>query len=367
MNPKRINLAGYVLLMGLLASGGCSPATPTPSPTAPEEPVETAAPAALLPTPTPPPIPTAAPATEAATRLPPACEEADLVYHLPLHRMLLVNCFSQPSSANLPNAIWGWDGKAWEVVDDQGPEGRVVTGAAYDARRDVLVVYGGQPLTSTQCGRETWEWDRQAWVKKDTNSPAACDHFKMAYDSDRGEVILFGGQDEQQRPVAETWSYNGEAWQKVSEAGPESRAHFGFVYDRVHQQALIYGGYDGNVRDDFWSWRDGAWKQINFPGPGKRSHFGMVFDEERGVLVIFGGAKSSSTLSSLNAETWVLQGGAWSQVSNEGPSPRGSPAMAYDPERKRIVLYGGFTADQHELADTWEWDGRAWACLSNCP
>jgi hypothetical protein len=93
----------------------------------------------------------------------------------------------------------------------------------------------------------------------------------------------------------------------------------------------------------------------------------MAFDEEQGVLVIFGGAKSGSTFSSLTAETWVLRDGAWSLGSTDGPSPRGAPAMAYDPERNKILLYGGFSADQGELADTWEWDGQVWTCLANCP
>jgi hypothetical protein len=93
----------------------------------------------------------------------------------------------------------------------------------------------------------------------------------------------------------------------------------------------------------------------------------MAFDEERGALVIFGGATSSSTFSSLNAETLILVKGRWSQVSASGPSPRGSPAMAYHPEANRIVLYGGFAAGGQELADTWEWDGQVWTCLSNCP
>ncbi len=202
----------------------------------------------------------------------------------------------------------------------------------------------------------------------DTSSPTACDHFKMLYDSDRQLVLLFGGQDEVMRPVAETWSFNGDAWQEDEVSGPESRAHFGFVYDPLHKQALLYGGlgYAGSLLGDFWLLRDGKWQQVNLTDPGMRSHFGMAFDEDPGVLVIFGGATNSSTYSSLNSDTWALDNGAWSLVSQTGPSPRGSPAMGYDPERDRIVLYGGFAPDQQELSDTWEWDGKAWTCLANC-
>jgi hypothetical protein len=42
------------------------------------------------------------------------------------------------------------------------------------------------------------------------------------------------------------------------------------------------------------------------------------------------------------------------------------PALAYDPQRRKIVLYGGFTQAE-DYADTWEWDGRGWTCLTRCP
>ncbi len=353
--------------LAFLFLSSCSTSTPTASLPSTKAPVGTSTATNPPASPTVPPAPTPSPtAKKAAGQPPPGCVEADLVYDPQLQHVLLVNCFSQTSSQNQTVVIWSWNGQSWDVVDDQGPEGRLVTGAAYDVKRGVLVLYGGQPLTSTRCTRDTWEWDHQGWAKKDANSPAPCDHFKMVYSAAQEAVLLFGGQDEQQRLLDETWNWDGQVWQKVSDSGPASRAHFGFVYDNRHEQALLYGGFTGNVYDDFWSWRDGAWQQIHLPGPGKRSHLGMAFDEESGVLLIFGGAKGGSTLSSLTDETWVLNNGAWSQQPGPAPSPRGSPAMAYDPERKRIVLYGGFPADQQELADTWEWDGQAWACLANC-
>jgi hypothetical protein len=189
----------------------------------------------------------------------------------------------------------------------------------------------------------------------------------MVYDESRQEVILFGGQDESMKPNDETWSWNGETWTSISDSGPKSRAHFGFAYDPDHAQILLYGGYTGNVLDDFWAWKNGAWGQINFPGPGTLSHFGMAYDANTKALIIFGGATSSSSFSSLSDKTWILTGGSWSELNLENsPSKRGSPAMAYDPELKRVVLYGGFEASGNALNDTWEWDGDLWSCVVNC-
>jgi hypothetical protein len=244
---------------------------------------------------------------------------------------------------------------------------RVLGGAAYDQKRNVVVLYGGQSVKTGECARETWEWDGLAWTQKEVESPSACDHFEMVYDANGDEVILFGGQDESMNPNHETWSWNGEVWISIRDSGPESRAHFGFVYDAVHEQILLYGGFAETVMEDFWAWKNGAWGKIDFPGPGPLSHFGIAPDEDSNALIIFGGATSTSTFSSLSDRTWMLTGGAWSELNLENaPSKRGSPAMAYDPERKKIILYGGFDSGGNDLDDTWEWDGSQWNCIVNC-
>jgi hypothetical protein len=298
---------------------------------------------------------------------PPACSGGILLHHSQLHEMLLIGCVSGEIKENIPNLIWGFDGQGWHKVTEGGPQMHVLSGAAYDEKRNVLVMYGGQPMDSSNCVRETWEWDAQNWEQKDVESPFACDHFKMVYDAALGKVILFGGQAESMVPNDQTWSWDGKAWESVSESGPASRAHFGFTYDRTHGQALMYGGYTGRVFSDFWAWKDNAWQEIKISGPGTLSHFGMVYDENANALVIFGGASTSSSFTSLTDKTWALADGAWTEINLENaPSIRGLPAMGYDPESRKILLYGGFDSSGHELDDTWEWDGTQWNCLLNC-
>jgi hypothetical protein len=297
---------------------------------------------------------------------PPACWGADLIYHTRLQQMLLVNCVEDPSRET-PHVVWGWDGTQWQKVTEGGPPGRILGGAAYDEKSDVLVLYGGRSVELEPCSQETWEWDGQAWTKQEAQPPTACDHVKMVYDAASGESILFSGLDPSEQPVNETWSWNGTEWKLLSEDGPESRGHFGFVYDPNHDQILLYGGYASTVTDDFWAWKDGVWQEISFPGPGTLSHFGMAYDTDANALYIFGGATSRSTFSSLTDKTWVLTGGRWRELSSDSsPSRRGSPAMGYDPVRKRIVLYGGFESRGNDFDDTWEWDGQGWICLANC-
>jgi hypothetical protein len=297
---------------------------------------------------------------------PPPCWEADLIYHTQVQQMLLVNCVENPSEET-PSTIWGWNGTHWQKVTEGGPSGRILGGAAYDEKRNMLVLYGGRPVELEPCSQETWEWDGQTWAQKDAEPPTACYHFKMFYDTSSVESILFSGLDTSENPINETWSWNGQEWKRLSDTGPESRGHFGFVYDPAHEQILLYGGYASTVTDEFWVWKDGAWQEINFPGPGSLSHFGMAYDTNANALYIFGGATSTSTFSSLTDKTWVLTGGHWRELSSASfPSKRGSPAMGYDPVRKRIVLYGGFNSKRSNLDDTWECDGQEWICLVNC-
>ena len=298
---------------------------------------------------------------------PPVCSGANMLYHAQLQEVLLIGCIPSTVRQSSPNIIWGWNGERWRRVTEGGPQMRLLGGAAYDEKRNVVVMYGGYSWAKNACERETWEWDGETWEQKNVESPTACDHLKMIYDGSRSEVILFGGGDENLNLSTETWSWNGESWSMISETDPPGRAHFGLVYDPVHEQGLLYGGYADRILNDFWAWKDGEWQSIDFPGPGPLSHFGMVADHDANALLLFGGASSTSTFTSLSDKTWRLSNGAWSELGlEEHPSPRGSPAMVYDPERKKIVLYGGFAPDRSELNDTWEWDGSQWHCHLNC-
>jgi hypothetical protein len=59
-------------------------------------------------------------------------------------------------------------------------------------------------------------------------------------------------------------------------------------------------------------------------------------------------------------ETWSWKSDAgWKSVTGDLPPRRRNTAMAYDPVRRRTVLYGGATG-AGDLADLWEFDGKGW-------
>lgn len=79
-------------------------------------------------------------------------------------------------------------------------------------------------------------------------------------------------------------------------------------------------------------------------------------------LVLYGGFDDSGRV--LNSDTWEWDGQNWTRVATDGPGPRASYALAYDPQRRRIVLFGGLSADG-PVADTWGWDGIRWTKLAD--
>jgi hypothetical protein len=67
-------------------------------------------------------------------------------------------------------------------------------------------------------------------------------------------------------------------------------------------------------------------------------------------------------------DTWTWSGSSWSLAQTSvHPGARGGVAMAYDPGRQLVVLFGGQTTvaagkgqEDRLLGDTWTWDGRTW-------
>ena len=89
---------------------------------------------------------------------------------------------------------------------------------------------------------------------------------------------------------------------------------------------------------------------------------GMAYDSKRRRVVMFGGSDTSGQL----ADTWEWDGKAWRQVAAAGPSARGGPQMVYDSRRQEIVLFGGAVQEnQPPAGDTWKWDGAKWIQVSS--
>ena len=295
-----------------------------------------------------------------------------LVFHEQLRTLVLLGGDPRPHE-NKTMDLWTWDGARWAPLSTEGPPARLLTGAAFDAARSRIVVFGG--LHNRTSLRDTWEWDASAgWrAAADTASPSARDHLAMAFDKERGVSVMFGGarfvaRGEVQPPwPTDTWEWNGGAWRLSAARGPAGRARTAMVYDAARGRVLLYGGIgespaEGQPQpffDDTWAYDGTAWTQLSNTGPGARYAHAMAYDARAGVVLLYGGA----TMTEYFQDMWQWDGERWSEIELSGPTPgpRYSPAMAYDPVRGRVVLHGGYNgANNDALNDVWEWDGLRW-------
>jgi hypothetical protein len=89
----------------------------------------------------------------------------------------------------------------------------------------------------------------------------------------------------------------------------------------------------------------------------------VAFDPTRGKVVLFGGANTGWVTN--YDQTWEWNGTDWSPTALEradgiwNPGPRDNFAMAYDPRGERVVIHGGDLASGC-AADVWSWDGTEW-------
>ena len=237
----------------------------------------------------------------------------------------------------------------WTQRFVNGPSPRAAHAMAYDAARDVTVLFGGGLNPSGNANGETWEWNGTLWTQRTVSGPSPRQWHAMAYDSARGVTVLFGGWTGSVYSD-ETWEWNGTAWIQRMVGGPAGRESAGLAYDSARGVTVLFGGgIGGSTVGDMWEWNGTAWTQRMVNGPSPRYQQAMAYDSARGVTVLFGGAGSGCI------ETWEWNGTAWSQRMVSGPSCRSGHEMAFDIAHGVTVLFGGYLD-----GDTWEWNGTAW-------
>ena len=126
------------------------------------------------------------------------------------------------------------------------------------------------------------------------------------------------------------------------------------VFDTQLGRAILYDG--GAV---VWNWDGSQWQSVQpAVSPPLRGAFGLAYDSQRNRAVLFGGWASGPGFL---GDTWEWDGTSWAQRnSTPSPSPRQQLTLVYDSRRGRVVGYGGGDATSNYLTETWEWDGTTW-------
>ena len=237
---------------------------------------------------------------------------------------------------------------------------------AYDAVRDVTVMFGGE--SSGGCLQATWLWDRTSWQHAATTTmPPARQKAAMVFDAARGVVLLFGGVDDNNVMRNDTWQYDGVAWTQLSPPqAPSPRVAHAMVFDSIHGTVVLFGGKSmaSSELDDTWEWNGSTWLQRTpLHNPPRRSGAGLACDTARQRLVLFGGSCFALGPCWRN-DTWEWDGQDWVDRSPPytavRPPGRWYHGMVYDAARATTIIFGGSDEPGHYKNDTWQWDGSVW-------
>lgn len=273
---------------------------------------------------------------------PPARSSAAMASHDATGKVVLFGGAGIGSTAD----CWIFDASGWTQFNGFLPPQRVNSAMVYDSARARLVMFGGD--WGGELG-DTWEWDGTAWIPRTpVIAPSPRGRHGMAYDQKRGVTVLFGGEDASgNQPLNEVWEWDGNSWvDKTPATGPTGRWFPNLAFDPVRQDILMYGGYTFTGPSlETWSWDGTSWQQQMPPTPppyrrGNRA----VSDLHRQRVIVYG--DESDPFS------WEWDGQDWTMLVQSSPGVREAPAVAYNGQSRETVVFGGYLYSVH-LADTW--------------
>jgi hypothetical protein len=245
--------------------------------------------------------------------------------------------------------LWSWDGRQWTLLGRSVPSSGHLLFTDEDG---TLVLAGGtEGITAP--------WDSGAWqiVMREPRRVAAAG----VQDVPRGRFVMHGGSPAPGQVLGDTLEFDRETWRRVATTGPAARISGAMAFDSARGVSVLFGGAALNpVRrfDDLWEWDGVTWRQpqISSERPAGRNAAAMAYDSERREIVLFGGIDGEGQPL---ADTWLWNGHSWRRAEVDGPSARDETYMAFDAARGVVVLFGGDTGSGL-LGDTWEWDGSQW-------
>ena len=348
----------------------------------------------------------------------PSLVEPTITYDATRHEILMVG-----TDLKLTTKMYRWDGAAgsWgELTPTTLPKCALFSSITYE-KDNGRVLFAGGLCGTGGIAADTYEWDGSNWTLL---SPLASQGLvygdALAYDEIRQQAVMFGGTlpaaTIQASPTrSTTLVFVSNAWIPVGiSVTPAPRSRFVFQSDPVRQVIWLYGGVnESDTFFDFWQYANGRWTPqalskptdpvgcsspagtfdsdrsklvmvcessdvFEFDGtdwkkfaasdlktkPPARSFSSVAYDPNLKKTVMFGGFDSSTYFD----QTWIWDGAAWSEARSNKPSSRMQTSLFFDPVQKKLMIYGGIgrltTADRiTRYDDMWSFDGSGWTKL----
>lgn len=242
----------------------------------------------------------------------------------------------------------------WEPLAS-GPSARRGHSMAYDAQRNVVVLFGGQ-VGDNPAG-DTWEWSSGTWILRHPGGPGAPApriYAASAYDPRHG-VVVFGGIGGPQ--YNDMWAWNGQQWTQLPSLPAPARHASAMAFDSGRNVIVLHGGFTDRWTSETWEYSETGWQpRGTWPGTERGFHQ-MTYDPNSGVTVLFGGSAGSGGLR----DTWTWDGASWqSRCDPCAPPGRWGHAMTYDQDHRAVIIFGG-----RFYNDVWRWGGTDWLSITS--
>jgi hypothetical protein len=291
-----------------------------------------------------------------------AYEVADLPFTVSEHAMvrdglndrLIVFGGYQDGSLSNKVMVYGCEDGTWAEVIPAGvaPSPRREPLAAYDAKRNRMIVFGGESATgfTNDAYALNLAPGAEEWVPlcddPDGSFPQARTHGSLIIDQQNDRAVLYSGFG-QTMTLHDVWALTlqsgSESWVQLDTVGIPGGISDGnaAIYDPIGQRMLVYRGHTGGLHalslDDRLEW-------TNLTGsdtPSGRRYAAGAYDPIRHAMILQGGLVDAATASN---ETFSLDlhNMAWNQLASEDESNgRFWHTGAYDQTRDRFVIVGG--------------------------
>ena len=277
--------------------------------------------------------------------------------------------------------LWSYDTgtNTWSEIEAANkPPARFNSMITYIPGRHQIFLFGG--FASNGRVDDTWIYDIESntWIELDPpDHPNQRSDSSIAYDPDNDVIILFSGYRRDEVKTRETWAYNFEDdnWAEMFPENPPLHQYGNYmVYVSETDQLLMYPGhwsivsgeitvnhgYGGNIWE--YDYGENRWTEHEAPSVPLGRYWGnLAYDPNRNRLVLFGGHGATEF-----DDTWAydIDTGEWEQASsNMRPSKRNGSNMVYDPEHDVFVMFGGMNTAGSGLNDTWilDADSLTWS------
>jgi hypothetical protein len=253
---------------------------------------------------------------------------------------------------------WLWNGSRWlQRFPATIPPSRAVHSMVWDTTRNRVVMFGGRQSPpdideSPIFLNDTWVYANGNWAQIDSASkPDVRQYAAMAYDRSRDKVVLYGGNilnadGETFTPRYDTWELDGAQWQKISDSGPTVAKPI-LGYDAARNELILIGLNDTGTATLMYRYDSAGhtWQAVTpVKTPTCVNDGHLVYREHRNRLMFLGGVCSTNTPGLEEAFEWDNEANTWTQLVIGGLSRGAAQAVAYDPLRREVSVFGGTAA-----------------------